>query len=51
MVLDTTIAASAAGAANILSGYKAYANGALVTGSASVPTVSQDSSSKILTVS
>lgn len=51
MVLDTTISSSAAAASNILSGYKAYVNGALVTGSATVPTVAQDSSTHVLTIS
>lgn len=50
-VIDTTIASGAAAAANILSGYKAYANGSLVEGSASVPTVSQDSTTKVLSIS
>lgn len=48
--IDTTIASGAAGAAQIMSGYKAYANGDLVTGSATVPSVSQDSSTHILTI-
>ena len=50
-VIDSTIASGAAGSANIISGYKAYANGSLVEGSATVPTVSQDSTSKILSIS
>lgn len=51
MVLDTTISSSAAAASNILSGYKAYVNGSLITGSATVPTVSQDGSTHVLTIS
>ena len=51
MVLDTTIASSAATAAYILSGYKAYANGSLITGNMNVPTVSQDASTKVLSIS
>ena len=51
VVLDTTIASSAATASTILSGYKAYANGSLLTGNMTVPTVSQDSSTKVLTIS
>ena len=51
MVVDTTIASSGAAAGNILSGYKAYVNGSLVEGNASVPTVSQDSSTKVLSIS
>lgn len=50
-VVDTTIASGAAGAANIMNGYKAYANGTLIEGSATVPTVSQDSTSKVLSIS
>ena len=49
-VVDTTIQSGAAAAANIISGYSAYANGSLVEGSATVPTVSQDSSSKVLSI-
>lgn len=51
MVVDTTISSSGAGASNIISGYKAYVNGSLITGSATVPTVSQDSSTHVLTIS
>lgn len=50
-VVDTTIASGAAAAANIISGYSAYANGSLVEGSATVPTVSQNSTTKILSIS
>lgn len=49
-VVDTTIASGGAAQANILSGYSAYVNGELVEGSASVPTVSQDSTSKVLSI-
>ena len=51
MVLDTTLASGAAGASNILSGYSAFVNGAKVTGTATVPTVAQDSSTHVLTIS
>lgn len=51
MVVDTTIASDAAAAGTIISGKKAYVNGALVTGSASMPTISQDSTTKILSIS
>ena len=37
--------------ARILSGYKAWANGNLVTGSLTVPTISQDGTTKVLTIS
>ena len=50
-VVDTTISSGAAAAANILSGYSAYANGSLIEGSATVPTVSQDQSTKVLSIS
>ena len=49
--VDTTIATSAASAADIMSGYKAYVNGTLITGNATVPTVSQDGVTKILSIS
>lgn len=49
-VVDTTIASGGAAAANILSGYKAYVNGSLIEGSATVPTVSQDQSTKVLSI-
>lgn len=51
MVLDTTLASGAAGASNILSGYSAFVNGAKVDGTATVPTVAQDSSTHVLTIS
>ena len=50
MVVDTTIASGGAAAANILSGYNAYVNGSLVAGEAVVPTISQDSTTKILSI-
>ena len=51
MVLDTTLASGAAGASNILTGYSAFVNGAKVDGTATVPTVAQDSSTHVLTIS
>lgn len=50
-VVDTTISSDAASASTIVSGYKAYVNGALITGSASMPTISQDSTTKVLSIS
>lgn len=50
MIIDTTISSSAAAAANIFSGYKAYVNGALVTGNATAPTITQDSSTHGLSI-
>lgn len=51
MVVDTTISADAAAAGSIVSGKKAYVNGSLITGSASMPTISQDSTTKVLSIS
>lgn len=51
MIKDTTISADAASSAHIVSGKKAYVNGNLVTGALSTPTVSQDSTTKVLTIS
>lgn len=42
---------STASAANILSGYTAYTATGKVSGAATVPTISQDSTSKVLTIS
>lgn len=50
-ILDTTLASGAAGAANIVSGYSAFVNGAKVDGSATFPTVSQNATTKVLTIS
>ena len=50
-VIDTTLASGSAGAAQIMSGYSAYVNGSKVDGSATVPTVSQDSQTKVLSIS
>lgn len=50
-VVDTTISTSRAGASNIVSGYKAYVNGSLITGEATSPTVTQNTTTKVLTIS
>ena len=50
-IVDTEISTGAASQSNIMSGYKAYVNGALVEGSATMPTVSQDSTTKVLSIS
>ena len=51
VVVDTTVAsANVPTASDIMSGKKAFANGTEITGSASVPTVSQNASTKVLTI-
>ena len=50
-VVDTTIASGGASAAQIMSGYSAFVNGSKIDGSATVPTVSQDSTTKVLSIS
>ena len=50
-VVDTTIASGGAAAGNIVNGYKAYVNGALVEGNASMVSVTQDSTTKVLSIS
>lgn len=50
-VVDTTISSDAAAASTIINGKKAYVNGSLVTGQASMPTISQDSTTKVLSIS
>lgn len=49
-VVDTTINSDAASAGTIVNGYKAYVNGSLITGSASMPTISQDATTKVLSI-
>ena len=51
MVVDTTISSSAAAASTIVSGKKAYVNGALITGEAQMPVISQDSTTHVLSIS
>ena len=50
-VVDTTISSDAAAASSIISGKKAYVNGSLITGQASMPTISQDGTTKVLSIS
>lgn len=50
-VVDTEISADAASAATIATGKKAYVNGAEITGTLSTVVVSQDSTTKVLTIS
>lgn len=50
-VVDTTIASGGASAGNIVNGFKAYVNGELVEGNASMVSVTQDSTTKVLSIS
>ena len=49
-VVDTTISSGGAAAGNIVSGYSAYVNGALIEGTTTLPTISQDSTTKVLSI-
>lgn len=51
MVVDTTIASGAASAASIVNGYSAFVNGQKVDGTATLPVISQDSTTKVLSIS
>ena len=50
-VVDTTIASGGATAASIVSGYSAFVNGSKVDGTATLPVISQDSTTKVLSIS
>ena len=50
-VVNTAITSNAATAAQIVSGYTAYVNGALITGTLTSAVISQDSTSKVLSIS
>ena len=50
-VVNTQISSGGAGASDIVSGKKAYVNGALVDGTATLPSISQDSTTKVLSIS
>ena len=50
-VVDTTLASGAATAASIVSGYSAFVNGSKVDGTATLPVISQDSTTKVLSIS
>lgn len=50
-VVDTEISTEAASAATVLSGKKAFVNGAQVVGTMTAATVTQDSSTKVLSIS
>ena len=49
-VIDTTLASGAATAGAIVSGYSAFVNGAKVDGTTTLPVISQDSSTKVLSI-
>lgn len=50
-VVDTELSSGAASAASIVSGYSAFVNGAKIDGTATLPVISQDSSTKVLSIS
>lgn len=50
-VVDTAIQSDGASSSHILNGKKAYVNGMLITGDATVPTISQDGTTKVLSIS
>ena len=50
-VVNTQISTGGATSNKILTGYSAYVNGSLVSGSLTAPTVSQDSTTNVLTIS
>lgn len=50
-VVDTEISSGAAAAPQILSGYSAYVNGSKIDGSATFPNITQDQSTKVLSIS
>ena len=50
-VVNTQISSGGAAQGDIISGKKAYVNGVLVEGNATVPVVSQDSTTKVLSIS
>ena len=50
-VVDTTLASGAASASSIVNGYSAFVNGAKIDGTATLPVISQDSTTKVLSIS
>jgi len=50
-IIDTELSSGAASAPTIVSGYSAFVNGEKVDGSATLPVISQDSTSKVLSIS
>lgn len=49
-VVDTELSSGAATASAIVSGYSAFVNGSRVDGTATLPVISQDSSTKVLSI-
>lgn len=49
-VVDTTLASGAASASSIVNGYSAFVNGSKVEGTATLPVISQDSTTKVLSI-
>ena len=49
-VIDTELASGAASAASIVNGYSAFVNGVRVDGTATLPVISQDSTTKVLSI-
>ena len=50
-VVDTTLASGAASASSIVNGYSAFVNGSKVDGTATLPVISQDQTTKVLSIS
>lgn len=50
-VVDTTLSSGAATASQVMSGYSAFVNGLKIDGSATAATISQDGTTKILSIS
>lgn len=50
-VIDTELSSGAATASSIVSGYSAFVNGSKVDGTATLPVISQDSTTKVLSIS
>ena len=50
-VIDTELSSGAASAASIVSGYSAFVNGSKIDGTATLPVITQDSTTKVLSIS
>lgn len=49
-VVDTELSSGAATAAHIVNGYSAFVNGSKIDGTATMPVISQDSTTKVLSI-